>query len=72
MGIESSISDLADRRVRVFTVLRGNTAPAAGTPTVGAPAASNGAVTGALNFTDTDGDALTYSVQTQSPSGTVR
>ena len=70
-GNQIFISDLADRRVRVFTVLRGNTAPAAGTPTVGAPAASNGAVTGALNFTDTDGDALTYSVQTQSPSGTV-
>jgi YVTN family beta-propeller protein/VCBS repeat-containing protein len=32
---------------------------------------SNGAVAGALNVTDTDGDALTYSVQTQSASGTV-
>ena len=60
-GNQIFFSDLADRRVRVFTVLRGNTVPTAGTPTVGAPAASNGAVTGALNFTDTDGDALTYS-----------
>jgi YVTN family beta-propeller protein/VCBS repeat-containing protein len=71
-GNQIFFSDLADRRVRVFTVLRGNTAPVAGTPAVGAPAASNGAVTGALNFTDTDGDALTsYSVQSQPASGTV-
>ena len=70
-GSQIFISDLADRRVRVFTVLRGNTAPIAGTPTVGAPAASGGAVTGALNFTDTDGDALTYSVQNQPAAGTV-
>jgi YVTN family beta-propeller protein/VCBS repeat-containing protein len=71
-GNQIYFSDLADRRLRVFTVLRGNTAPIAGTPTVGAPAASNGAVTGALNFTDTDGDALTsYSVQSQPASGTV-
>ena len=70
-GNQIFISDLADRRVRVFTVLRGNTVPTAGTPTVGTPAASNGAVTGVLNFTDTDGDALTYSVQTQPASGTV-
>ena len=71
-GNQIFFSDLADRRVRVFTILRGNTAPIAGTPTVGAPAASNGAVTGALNFTDTDGDALTsYSVQSQPAPGTV-
>ena len=34
----------------------------------GGPAASNGAVTGVVNFTDTDGDALTYSVQTRPPA----
>ena len=70
-GRQVYVSDLADRRVRTATIIRGNTAPLAGTPTVGAPAASNGAVTGALNFNDTDGDALTYSVQTQPASGTV-
>ena len=70
-GNQVFISDLADRRVRIFTILRGNTAPIAGTPTVGWAGCSNGAVTGALNFTDTDGDALTYSVQTQSASATV-
>ena len=70
-GRQVYVSDLADRRVRTATIIRGNTTPLAGTPTVGGPAASNGAVTGALNFTDTDGDALTYSVQTQSASGTV-
>ena len=70
-GRQVYVSDLADRRVRTATIIRGNTTPIAGTPTVGGPAASNGAVTGALNFTDTDGDALTYSVQIQSASGTV-
>jgi YVTN family beta-propeller protein/VCBS repeat-containing protein len=65
------VTDAADRTVRVLAVNYGNTAPVAGTPTVGTPNAGNGAVSGALNFTDTDGDALIYSVPTQPASGTV-
>ena len=48
-----------------------NQAPMAGVPTVGTPNAATGSVTGALNFTDPDGDSLTYSVPVQPSSGTV-
>jgi VCBS repeat-containing protein len=37
-----------------------NRAPIAGTPTVGNPNASTGAITGAVKATDADGDSLTY------------
>ena len=48
-----------------------NRVPVAGTPSVGTPDNSTGTVTGSLNFTDPDGDSLTYSVPTQPASGTV-
>jgi YVTN family beta-propeller protein/VCBS repeat-containing protein len=48
-----------------------NRPPVAGTPTVGTPNATTGAVSGALNFTDPDGNTLTYTVPTQPASGTV-
>ncbi len=64
------ITDAADRTVRVLAIRLGNAAPTAGTPTVGTPTESTGAVTGALNFTDADGDTLSYSV-TQPSTGTV-
>ena len=64
------VTDAADRTVRVLAVSYGNTAPIAGTPTVGTPNTGNGAVSGALNFTDTDGDTLSYSL-TQPSTGTV-
>jgi YVTN family beta-propeller protein len=70
-GRQIYVSDMADRTVRVATIIRGNTAPLAGTPTMGAGNLANGAVTGTLNFRDTDGDPLTYSVQAQPSSGTV-
>jgi YVTN family beta-propeller protein/VCBS repeat-containing protein len=70
-GRQIYVADKSDSAVRVLSINRGNTAPVGGTPTVGTPDASTGAVTGALNFTDPDGDALTYNVPTQPVSGTV-
>jgi YVTN family beta-propeller protein/VCBS repeat-containing protein len=64
------VSDAADKTVRVLAVRYGNTAPVAGTPTVGSPNTGDGAVTGSLNVTDADGDILSYSV-TQPSAGTV-
>ncbi|MBE1547137.1 YVTN family beta-propeller protein/VCBS repeat-containing protein [Mycobacterium sp. OAS707] len=64
------VTDAVDKTVRVLTIRYGNAAPVAGTPTVGTPNVGSGAVTGALNFTDRDGDILSYSV-TQPSSGTV-
>ena len=65
------VTDASDNTVRVLAVRFGNSTPVAGTPTVGSPnSAGKGAVTGALNFTDPDGDTLSYSV-TQPSSGTV-
>jgi YVTN family beta-propeller protein/VCBS repeat-containing protein len=63
------VTDAADKTVRVLTVSYGNTAPVAGTPTVSTNTAT-GVVTGALNFTDAEQDALSYSV-TQPTTGTV-
>ncbi|WP_165604979.1 beta-propeller fold lactonase family protein [Mycolicibacterium elephantis] len=63
------VTDAIDRTVRILA-RQGNTAPQAGTPTVGTPDTTTGAVSGALNFTDPDGDPLSYSV-TQPTSGTV-
>jgi YVTN family beta-propeller protein len=70
-GRQIYVSDQADNQLRILTVNRGNTAPIAGSPTIGTPDATTGALTGALNFTDTDGDALSYSVPTQPTAGTV-
>ena len=64
------VTDAADKTVRVLTITRGNTAPIAGTPTVGTANTDTGAVSGALNFTDADGDTLSYSL-TQPSTGTV-
>jgi YVTN family beta-propeller protein/VCBS repeat-containing protein len=70
-GRQIYVSDLADGQVRTLTFNRGNTPPLAGAPTIGTPDANTGAVTGALNFKDTDGDALSYSVAAQPATGTV-
>ena len=48
-----------------------NTAPAFGTPTVGAPDATTGVVTGSLSATDADRDTLTYSGSTKTTKGAV-
>ena len=48
-----------------------NQAPAHGTPSVDTIVASSGAVSGSLNFTDPEGDSMTYSVPVQPASGTV-
>lgn len=71
VGADGSVyvTDAIDRTVRVLA-RQGNTAPQVGTPTVGTPDPTTGAVSGALNFTDPDGDPLSYSV-TQPTSGTV-
>ena len=63
------VTDAVDNTVRVLAVTRGNTAPIAGTPSVTANTVT-GVVSGALNFTDADGDTLSYSV-TQPSAGTV-
>ncbi len=48
-----------------------NRAPVAGTPIVGNPDASTGAVYGTLNVTDPDGNPLTFTVTSQPVNGTV-
>jgi YVTN family beta-propeller protein/VCBS repeat-containing protein len=48
-----------------------NQAPAHGIPSVDTIINSSGAVSGSLNFTDPDGDPMTYSVPVQPASGTV-
>ena len=48
-----------------------NHAPVAGTPTVGTPDPTTGAVMGTLNFTDPDGDPLSYSVVANPAKGTL-
>ncbi|MDT5013318.1 MAG: hypothetical protein QOH57_4935 [Mycobacterium sp.] len=70
-GRQVYVSDMSDAAVRALTINRGNTAPVAGSPTVGTPDANTGTVKGTLNFTDPDGDALSYSVPTQPAGGTV-
>jgi YVTN family beta-propeller protein/VCBS repeat-containing protein len=70
-GRQIYLTDMADNALRTLTVIRGNTAPTAGTPTVGTPNAQTGAVGGNLNFTDADGDPLTYTVVTPAANGTL-
>lgn len=70
-GRQIYLTDMADNALRTLTVVRGNTAPTAGTPTVGTPNAQTGAVSGNLNFTDADGDPLTYTVLTPPANGTL-
>lgn len=70
-GRQIFLTDMADNALRTLTVVRGNTAPTAGTPTVGTPNAQTGAVSGNLNFTDADGDPLTYTVLTPPANGTL-
>jgi len=55
----------------IVTISPKNTAPVAGTPTIGAPNATTGVVSGTLNATDSDGDTLTYSGSTTTSKGTV-
>ena len=72
-GTQLFITDTADNTLRSITV--GSTtpvvnhAPVAGIPTVGAPNASTGVVTGSLNFTDPGANPLSYTVPTQPASG---
>ncbi|MEO3756666.1 beta-propeller fold lactonase family protein [Mycobacterium sp. B14F4] len=66
------VADTTDRALRSVSLVRGNTAPVAGIPSVIEVNPVTGAVTGALNFTDPDGDALSYTVTQPSPgTGTV-
>ncbi|MDT5091571.1 MAG: large repetitive protein, partial [Mycobacterium sp.] len=70
-GNQIYVGDMSNAALRSVTLNRGNTAPVVGTPTVGSPSGSNGAVTGTLNFNDVDGDTLTYNVPSQPSSGNV-
>lgn len=64
------VTDAADKTVRVLTLTRGNTAPIAGTPTIGTPTGT-GAVSIALSATDPDGDTLSYSLIQPAAGGSV-
>ena len=68
-GSKVYVTDGADGSVRILTLAKINSAPAPGTPTVGTPDVTKGVVTGTLNVTDIDGDALTYTVTGQPPNG---
>jgi YVTN family beta-propeller protein len=70
-GKQIYITDTADNAVRVLTLTRGNTAPVAGTPTIGTPNATTGVVTGTLSVTDPDGDKLIYTVTSPPSKGTL-
>ena len=52
-------------------VIPPNQAPTPGTPSVGTPVTATGAVSGQLNFTDPDGDPMSYNVPMQPASGSV-
>ena len=66
------VTDAVDRTVRMLTIARGNTAPVStAPPTVDAVNLSNGAVSGLVNITDLDGDALTYSVVVSPTKGSL-
>ena len=65
-GTKLYVTDGADGTVRVLTLVRGNTVPQTAL-TVGTPDWTTGIVTGSINATDADGDALTYTV-TQNPA----
>ena len=66
------VSDLADRAVRIVNYQRGNTAPVAlADPSVGNANTSTGAISGAVNIKDWDGDSLSYSTGTAPARGTV-
>jgi YVTN family beta-propeller protein len=52
---------MADRTVRVATIIRSNTEPTAGAPTVTVDTIT-GVATGTVKFTDYDGDSLSYTL----------
>lgn len=70
-GSQIYITDMVDNSLRTLSLTRGNTAPTAGVPTVGAPNPATGIVNGQLNFTDPDGDPLTYTVTKAPSNGTL-
>ena len=66
------VTDLADRAVRIVNYQRGDTAPVAlADPSVGNANTSTGAISGAVNIKDWDGDSLSYSTGTAPARGTV-
>ena len=66
------VTDLADQAVRIVNYQRGNTAPVAlADPSVGNANTSTGAISGAVNIKDWDGDSLSYSTGTAPARGTV-
>jgi YVTN family beta-propeller protein/VCBS repeat-containing protein len=66
------VTDMADKALRVVTYQRGNTAPVAiANPSVGATNPDDGAITGAVNIKDWDGDPLTYTTVSGPTRGTV-
>jgi YVTN family beta-propeller protein len=71
-GRQIYITDMNENSLRQISIVRGNTAPVATTaPTAGTPDPVLGSVTGLLNVTDPDGDALSYRVTGPLTAGTV-
>lgn len=68
-GTRLYVADAA--KVHVVSLLPANSAPQGGTPMLGAPNATTGAVTGKVGATDPDGDVLKYAVGTKPTKGTV-
>lgn len=67
-GTRLYVTDGVDGALRIMTMAKINSAPLAGTPTVGAPDPTSGVVTGTLNVRDIDGNPLTYQVIGQPPN----
>jgi YVTN family beta-propeller protein/VCBS repeat-containing protein len=70
-GTKVYLTDAADNMLRSLSFVRGNTAPVAGSSLPPTVDTVSGKVTGALSFTDPDGDTLSFSVPTQPGAGTV-
>ncbi|QEM45265.1 Ig-like domain-containing protein [Mycolicibacterium grossiae] len=70
-GTEMYVTDRAAGVLRVVSLTARNTAPVAGTATIGAPNPTTGAVTGSLGVTDPNGDPLSYALTGKPVRGTV-
>ncbi|MEO3757117.1 Ig-like domain-containing protein [Mycobacterium sp. B14F4] len=70
-GTRLYLTDAYDKTLRSLSLVRGNTPPVADAPSQTSVDSATGVVTGRLNFTDTDGDPLSYTVLTPLTSGTV-
>jgi YVTN family beta-propeller protein/VCBS repeat-containing protein len=70
-GTRLYVTDYDADKVYVVSLVPANTAPNAGTPTVNAPNATTGAITGSIGVIDADQDPLKYTVTTAPTKGTL-